>query len=61
MKEEDNSEYKKTIVKKNTGNDVPKFESSMLNGVAINAKTHIHTHTYCQTQVIPKKKIFRGD
>ena len=34
MKEEDNSEYKKTIVKKNTGNDVPKFESSMLNGVA---------------------------
>ena len=36
---------------------MPKLEISMLNGVAVIAKTyiHTHTHTYC---LIPKKKIF---
>ena len=50
-------------------NGMPKFESSRLNGVAVIAKTyihtytptHIHTHTHThilRTQVIPKKTFF---
>ena len=28
---------------------MPKFESSMLNGMAVIAKTYIHTHTHTHT------------
>ena len=44
---------------------MPKFESSRLNGVAVIAKTNIHT--YPHTYILPnlgntlKKNIFRGD
>ena len=44
-------------------NIMTKFQRSRLNGVAVIAKTYIHTHThihtYCRTKVIPKKNFLR--
>ena len=32
---------------------MPKFESSRLNGVAVIAKTYIHTHPHTHTHILP--------
>ena len=46
---------RKAFLDINTRNVMPKFESSKMNGVAVFAKTYIHTytptytHTYCRT------------